>query len=331
MRGRPGTRSDWLFWLALPLSLGGCLRAAEVQTDIRQGRVLGAQVEGVPFVPQRPDTCGAAALASVLRHGGLAGDEAALAAALGTRPGQGALTYELVVEARRQGALAAQRYDITEETLRRAIDAGVAPIVLRGGLAHALLGVYHYSVLTAYDLDRRVWIGHDGEAADVVFSFADLEADRARADRWALFVVGPRARPLGLGPEIHIELGVQAEERGLIEAATHHHATAAWTPQSAQALLNLANVAREASDLPRAEGLLRAALLADPKSAAVRNNLAWVLYLQRRNLDEARTLATEAAQDPAVRPHAQDTLEHIKAAVAPGGDQPKTTSPSAPP
>lgn len=298
------------------LVLAGCVGAAEVRSDIRRGAVRGAQVEGVPFVPQRPDTCGAAALASVLRAAGLPGEEAGLAQTLRTRPEQGALTFELAVAARHAGALAAQRYAVTAEDLQRAIDAGVAPVVLRGGLANALLGVFHYSVLTAYDLDRQVWIGHDGEAADVIFAFDDLESDRARADRWALFVVGPTARPVGLPADVHLELGVQAEALGLAEAAAHHYSRAAWVATSVQALLNLGNVARVGGDLPRAEGLLRAALLADPTSASVRNNLAWVLYLRGRDLEEGEALARAAAEDPAVRPEALDTLEHLRVARA---------------
>lgn len=309
-------------WLGL-LALGalGCTRAADIRADIRRGAVPGAQVEGVPFVAQRPDTCGAAALASVLQYGGLPASEPALAAALRTRPDKGAVTYELVLAARAQGALAAQRYDVTAEDLRRAIDAGVAPIVLRGGLAHALLGVFHYSVLTAYDLEREVWIGHDGEAADVVFAFDDMEADRRRADRWALFVVGPDARPKGLPAGVHLELGVQAEEGAHAEAAAHHYGQAAWTPVSAQALLNLSNVALAGGDLGRAEVLLRAALAADPTSAASKNNLAWVLLKLGRSLAEAEALAAAAAADPDVHASALDTLAQVRAAQGkPEGD-----------
>ncbi|MEZ4472661.1 MAG: hypothetical protein R3F60_18130 [bacterium] len=299
--------------LALLLALG-CTRAADIRADLRRDPRRGAHIDDVPFVAQQPDTCGAAALASVLLHAGLPASEPALATALRTRQAHGALTYELVVEARRQGALAAQRYDVTAEDLRRALDAGVAPIVLRGGLANALLGVFHYSVLTAYDRERAVWIGHDGEAADVLFTDADLEADRRRANRWALFVVGPAARPTGLPPGVHLELGVQAEQTAHPDAAAHHYAQAAWTPASAQALLNLANLALAADDLPRAELLLRAALTAEPGSAAARNNLAWTLLKQGRHLDEAANLAAAAAEDPDIRTSALDTLAQIRAA-----------------
>ena len=198
----------------------------------------------------------------------------------------------------------------------RAIDAGVTPIVLRGSLAHALLGVYHYTVLTAYDLDRRVWIAHDGEAADVLIDFETMGEDRMRADRWALFVASPKARPTGLPPSVHLELGVQAEQAKQAEAAAHHYAQAAWTPSSAQALLNLANIALTARRLDEAERLLRSALLVAPDAPSTLNNLAWVLLQSGRRLDEAEALAQRAARSPEVRPHALDTLAQVRAARA---------------
>lgn len=291
-----------------------CTSATDVRRDLRAGVSKGAQIEGVPFVKQRPDTCGAAALASVLRHMGVAAAEPALAKALRTRQAKGAITYELAIEARQQGALAAQRYDVTDDALRAAIDAGLAPIVLRGGIAHEVLGVYHYTVLTAYDLTRRVWIAHDGDAADVLIDFDDLAADRWRADRWALFIASPTARPAALPADVHLELGVQAEKLTHADAAAHHYAQAAWTPASAQALLNLSNIALAQQDLARAEQLLRAALQVKPDAAATQNNLAWVMLQLGRDLGAAEALARQALADPDVRPHAEDTLRQIEAA-----------------
>lgn len=303
-------------WALALAGLVGCTSAQQVRADLRTGATKGAQVEGVPFVEQRDMTCGAAALAAVLQHQGRSVTEPALAKALRTRQATGAITYELAIEARRQGMLAAQRYDVSAGQLMGAIDAGLTPIILRGSLAHAWLGVYHYTVLTAYDLKRQVWIAHDGDAADVLIDFDELAADHMRADRWALIVSDPSQRPTGLAPKVHLELGVQAEKAGHAQAAQHHYAHAAWTVVSGQALLNLSNVSGQTRDWAQAEAQLRAALLIDPDSAAIRNNLAWVLLQRRERLDESEALARQAAEDPAVRPHALDTLARIKAARA---------------
>lgn len=305
-----------LLGVALLALSAACTSAPQVRADLRSGAVKGAQVEGVPFIPQRDDTCGAAALGAVLQHMGVDASEPTLAKALRTRQEHGAITYELVIEARNQGALAAQRCDTTTDQLMRAIDAGMTPIVLRGSLAHALLGVYHYTVLTAYDLNRRVWIAHDGDEADVLIDFETLAEDRMRADRWALFVASPKARPKGLSPAIHLELGVQAEQAKHPEAAAHHYAQAAWTPSTAQALINLGNVALAEERFEQAERLLRAALLIDPEAATVKNNLAWVLLQRGHHLDEGEALAEQAAKTLEIRPQALDTLAQLRAARA---------------
>lgn len=302
--------------LITSLGLAACTHAPEVRADLRSGAVKGAQVEGVPFIPQRDDTCGAAALAAVLQHVGISADEPALAKALRTRQTHGAITYELVIEARDKGALAAQRYDTPISHLMAAIDAGMPVIILRGNLAHQILGVYHYTVLTGYDLNRRVWIAHDGEDADVLIDFEILAEDHMRADRWALFVAGPQARPQGLPPAIHLEMGVQAEQAAQAAAASHHYAQAAWTPSSAQALVNLGNLALAKKQLEEAEQLLRAALVVTPDSASAQNNLAWVLMQRGHHLDEAEALAEKAAHSPEIRPHALDTLAQLRKARA---------------
>lgn len=289
----------------------GCVSSADVRADIESGAVPGAQVVGVPFVEQRPDTCGAAALASVLQHDGLDVSEVAIADALRVQDRKGAITYELVVEARSHGVLAVQRYDVTPDVLMKAIDAGVSPVVLRAGVLLAAAGLNHYSVLTAYDRRRRVWVGHDGVEGDVVFSFEDLAADRDRAGGWAMFVVAPRERPSGLPDDMHLELGLQAEKLGLADVAAHHYRHAAWTPSSGQALLNMSNVAMAAKQLDRAEALLRMALEIDPDSAAVQNNLAWVIVETGGDLEEAEVLARAAMADEAIAAYALDTLEQI--------------------
>ena len=304
------TRSTLLTaWLLLALT--ACVTPGEVLTDIETGAVPGARVAGVPFVHQRPDTCGAAALASLLQHSGHEVSEVELAETLRAQQNQGVLTIELVLEARRRGSLAAQRYQTMPEDLMRSIDAGVAPIVLHGNLANEALGRYHYSVLTAYDRDRRVWIAHNGEEADVVLPFDRFDSEHARTDRWAMWVVPPEARPSGLTADVHLELGLQAEERGLIDAAAHHYGRATWRPTSHQALINLSNVALRQGDLPQAQRLLEQALQLNPESPAAQNSLAWVLVQRGGDLDKAELLARRAALTPHVRPHALDTLGAI--------------------
>jgi Flp pilus assembly protein TadD len=209
--------------------------------------------------------------------------------------------------------LAVQRYEVGPETLMLAVDAGVPPIVLRADMVAAAVGKYHYSVLTAYDWSRQTWIAHDGYEADVLLSFETLEAEHQRADRWTLLVVSPDARPQGLPHDVHLELGLQAEQAGLSEAARHHYQQAAWTPSSAQAVINLSNIALTARDFDRAEVLLRSVLVMAPGSADARNNLAWVILQRGGDLNEAETLAREASGDEKVRGFALDTLAEVLA------------------
>ncbi|MEO1273438.1 MAG: tetratricopeptide repeat protein [Myxococcota bacterium] len=110
---------------------------------------------------------------------------------------------------------------------------------------------------------------------------------------------------------VHLELGLQAEERQWFETASHHYHHAAWRPTTHQALINLSNVALRNGALAQAQRLLEQALALNPQSAAAQNSLAWVLVQRGGDLERAELLVRQALHDTHVRPHALDTLVSI--------------------
>jgi len=302
-------RARWVL-LAAPFLFPGCLSAARLKADVRSGAVRGALVEGVPFVRQRRNTCGPAALASAMLQAGVETSEDKISAALGTLEKGGAVTFDLALHPRDAGLISMQRYNVTAEELRSAVRAGVPPVIMLGGIL-SIIGRYHYAVVIGYDDSRRAWLLHYGVKPDVVMGYERLRKLRKHADGWALYVLNPDDRPRGLPPELHLEMGIAAEKLERPEAARFHYSHATWTPEASQALMNMGNVALAGGNYARAEELLRKALDLEPDFPAAKNNLAWTILKSGGDLAEAEYFAREAARDARARPDALDTLADI--------------------
>jgi tetratricopeptide (TPR) repeat protein len=114
-----------------------------------------------------------------------------------------------------------------------------------------------------------------------------------------------------LTPEEHLNLGVAYEKQGEFEAAIKEYTAAA--KKLPRAYLHLGNVHFEKKDLGKAEAYYRKAIKNDPRNADAHNNLAWLYYTKKENLEEAEVLALKAIDlNPARETIYRDTLEKIR-------------------
>ncbi len=113
-----------------------------------------------------------------------------------------------------------------------------------------------------------------------------------------------------LTPEEHLDLGIAYEQKKEYDMAIKEYQAAARKLRKAN--LYLANARFLNNEPDRAEALYRLIIKDDPQCADAYNNLAWLLYTQKRDLPEARDLVSKALSlNPAGKENYMDTLNKI--------------------
>lgn len=290
--------------LLAPLLLSSCvywtprsLRASSV------ARVI----PNVPLQTWDIKSCGAGSLSSVLQHYGDTTTMEEWDAALQKTRG-GVMSIDLVLAARERGfdarLVTGDRLMIARELLDG------RPLILMLQVIQApgrSFDFFHFVVLDGFDPDlklMRTQFG-DGKARWVKY---DRIENAWRGGGFAAIII----RPADAVTEL-VKAAVTLEEQELHDDAAreyrrildqHPHSVLAWT--------NLGNVETRRGNSSAAEEAFRRAVELDTIAADALNNLAWLLYEQRR-LDEAETLARRAVEAPAPDVWMRlDTLAHIQ-------------------
>lgn len=114
-----------------------------------------------------------------------------------------------------------------------------------------------------------------------------------------------------LSPEEHINLGVTYEKKGELDNALKEYREASG--KLPVAYLYMGNVFLQKDEFGEAEFNYKKAIKQDPRNPDAYNNLAWLYYVKKENLDEAESLAIKAMEvNPSKKEIYQDTLDRIR-------------------
>jgi len=114
-----------------------------------------------------------------------------------------------------------------------------------------------------------------------------------------------------LSPEEHLNLGVTYENNGELDNALEEYKKASKTLP--RAYICMGNIYFQKTEFDRAEKYYKKAIKHDPEASDAYNNLAWLYYTERKNLDEAEELVLRALQlNPSKQDIYHDTLEKIR-------------------
>jgi tetratricopeptide (TPR) repeat protein len=114
-----------------------------------------------------------------------------------------------------------------------------------------------------------------------------------------------------LSSEEHLKLGMAYEKDGELENAIKEYKAAAR--RLPVAYLYLGNAHFQKNELDQAEKFYKKAIKMQNQHADAYNNLAWLYYIKKENLDEAEYLALRAIElNPSKKDRYKDTLEKVR-------------------
>jgi len=261
----------------------------------------------VPFIAQKPNYCGPAALAMLASYYGHDVSQDDIASAIYLPDIGGTLTSELTDYARRFNLWVRQYHGSTDD-LRQKLDAGV-PLIVLGRFGEQP----HYFVVLGWDDFRQVVTVHSDTRPRYEMRVEDFLRHWDRADRWTLLVCPPEKATWRLTPEEQNDLGLFFERAGLLESATQHYVAATQSrPRNSYFRMNLGNALLKQRRLREAADTFSRAIELDSQNADAMNNLAYTWLEMGQNLDQAVNLCNRAATlRPGRRAYYLDTLGSI--------------------
>ncbi len=276
-------------------------------------------ITNVPMQTWDIKSCGAGALSSVLQHYGDPTSMKQWDASLPKTRG-GVMSIDLVLGARQKGFDARLVTGDQQMVERELLDG--RPVILMLQVIQAPgkgYDFFHYVVLDGIDSQKKLVRTQFGDSKARWVKFARLESAWVGGAHTAIVI-----RPKDPTAEL-LRAAVALEEKGdLAQAATSYRDILSSHPASVVAWTNLGNVESRIGDRPAAEDAFRKALAVDATAADALNNLAWLLYEDKR-LDEAEALASRAVASPAPDAWMRlDTLARIQLARGSCGDAVKT-------
>jgi tetratricopeptide (TPR) repeat protein len=259
----------------------------------------------VPFIAQKPNYCGPAALAMIANFYGHNVTQEDIASAIYLPEVRGTLTADLADYAQRFN-LWTRQYRGTRADLHEKLAAGI-PMIVLGRLGNH----YHYFVVLDYRGGEL--IVHSDTRADLHLREDDFLRWWNSADRWTLLVCPPNRVAWRLSADEQNDLGVFLERRGELTAATGHYQLATeLEPHNSYFQLNLGNALLKQHLFAEAATAYRHAVDIDPENADAMNNLASAFAELGANLDEAEQLCHRAVSlRPSHSAYYLDTLGSV--------------------
>lgn len=165
--------------------ISGCMQKDyATQDNIPSDKVT--VIENVPFVKQKDDFCGPAAMASVMAHYGNALGQDEVAELVYTPALNGALISDMENFARDKG-FQSKAENGSIEQLKTLINEGV-PVILLVDRGKWRLSVPHYYVAYGYVNDGEIFIIHTGFHESVQIESSKLDSEWEKMNRLMLVI-----------------------------------------------------------------------------------------------------------------------------------------------
>lgn len=278
MLSRVCLRYGWLCFISF---LTGCASSLSPINDADlSSKFESSLIEGVPYFPQVEDQCGPSSLAAMLGFRDVHVELESLRKELYIPEKAGAVTTEVLAQARRY-ALLAYPLDGELQSLLTELDAG-NPVMILQNLGFGWMPMWHFSVVIGYDIKKGVMILRTGDDYYHEVDIALFLKTWERADRWAIVITSPEKLPPSARLNALLKSALELEQVGEVHTAfrLYRSILSKW-PDQATALFGAGNSAYALGDLNESELMFRRYIEMNPNSADGWNNLAYVFSAQK--------------------------------------------------
>lgn len=281
---------------------------ASMPLDLHDARLIGLaqthEIKNIPFYPQVEDQCGPSSLATMLGVQGIDVSPEELRGKLYIPGKEGAVTTEMIARARRFGMLV---YPLEPDFIDVLTEVHAGnPVLVMQNLGFNWLPVWHFSVVMAYDLERRKLSLRSGVEYIHEVDFSLFQKTWRRADSWAVVITSPDKLPQTATAEGVINSASELEQVGELKAALQSYQTILdkW-PENSIAYFGAGNTAYALGQFQLAAGFFSDFLTIKPSSAIAWNNLAYSLA-EHGCLEEAKSAINCALK---IDPDSQNLLD----------------------
>lgn len=278
----------------LLVSLSGCVA---IRPFSRSASDEARIIENVPSFRWGDNTCGSAALSTVLTKWGENVSEQELDRLLDKGLHGGVVSLDLLLEARRRG-FDAELIGGSEQRVRTEVEQGRPAILLLRviDLPGRRADYFHYVVVDGLDPKKNLFHVQFGDEKNRWIPLRSIDRNWGAANR-AMLVVRGRSSSVATAAE-KLKRGVALEAAGQHGAAvTLYRELLVGDASNPLLLTNLGNALNATGKRDEAEQSYRAALAVSPDYRDALNNLAWLLY-ERQRYVEAEELARRAVAAP---------------------------------
>ncbi len=309
-RARSGFGPGWvrhaLTLIAPALLLSSCVYWTPIS---RRPSTTATVIPDVPMKKWDIKSCGAGSLSAVLQHHGDPTTMDEWQASLPKTRG-GVMSIDLVLAARQRGFdadLVTGDPALVEAEVRQG-----RPVILMLQVVQypgKSLDFFHYIVIDGFDPGRNLFRTQFGDGRARWAKMKRI-VGAWKKTKYATILIRPRDPNADA-----LRTAVRLEEEGKYALAAHAYREILQNdPKSVLAWTNLGNAEMQLGRRPAAEEAFRKALELEPDAADTLNNLAWLLFEDKR-IDEAEPLARKAVTTKAPDQWLRlDTLARILAA-----------------
>ena len=271
-------------------------------------------IQGVPFVRQKGNLCGPAALSAVFNYynKGISQEEIAQEVYLISL--HGVLNMDLENYARERGFWTYASYEDNFERIKEFIDRDIPVLVLTTAPSYIpFKKAYHYLVLIGYEDGEKAFVAHSGKAANSIIPYKNFLKDWEQAEAWSLIVCPKEHISWELDAQGYNNLGLLLEKEGELDLAIRNYARSLKKTEKADTLFNLGNVHLKKKEYAAAISFYKEALVLNPGFADCYNNLAYTYMEEDMDLNVAIGYAKKALElKPANKAYYLDTLGMIQ-------------------